>query len=646
MMRKIGLWLLLGFISFSVFSSENDFFFFSKKDREAIARSAKTEWGNAIIADLKEVVAERRKHELAVPLLEGGHFHDYFCPVHNLMFEFDWEKPMAHFCVACDSAWKGHKRADWAWVNKVHGENLKYLTASMYIYLATGEEEYAGFIRDMLLDYAGKYPTYFEHNVNRVATTVNGGKMFGQSLDEAVWASDAARAFNVAREVMTSAEIEKIETGYLQPCADMLLNRKYGGNWQVWHNSGLIALGVALRNDSIVDVALNDGKCGYYHLFRQHVYDDGWWSEGSPIYHFYPLRAMLLSADAVRCRGIDLYDEKLFNMLYSPSRGVYADLKFPAHNDGWYGESLVAQVKLYEIAYKRYGDPQFRNILSHCYAKTERLDPEALLNPENIEAGNGFFQQEGVNFPDLGVGILRSGHKTVVLKYGPHGGGHGHPDKLSISVHDGEKEIVTDMGTSAYGVPDFTRWYRKTVAHNTVVVDKKDQVPSTGKLISFETSADGGTVEAMAEDAYPGVKMERNLRLKKNMLTDEFRCESGENRVYDYVLIFSNPVSLADNGKSVEWDDEPGYRIIENVKNHSAPASFTCKTDGAEIRFTLPKNVGFEVFTGEAPGIPPSNPAARTGQELGKIKNRKCYPLIIRVKGEQMNIKAVWKFEK
>jgi len=644
MMKRIGLWLLLGFISFSVFPSENDYFFFSKEDREAIAQSAKTEWGKAIIANLKEVVTERRKHKLAVPLLEGGHFHDYFCPVHNLMFEFDWEKPMAHFCPACDSVWKGHKRFDWAWVNKVHEANLKYLTASMYIYLATGEKKYAGFIRDMLLDYAGKYPTYFGHNVNREATTVNGGKMFGQSLDEAVWASDAARAFNVAREVMTPAEIEKIETGYLQPCADMLLNRKFGGNWQVWHNSGLIALGVALQNDSIIDVALNDGKCGYYQLFRQHVYDDGWWSEGSPIYHFYPLRAMLLSADAVRCRDIDLYDGKLFNMLYSPSRGVYADLTFPAHNDGWYGESLVAQVKLYEIAYKRYGDPQFRNIFFQCYSKTERLDPEALLNPENIEAGNGSFQQEGINFPDLGVGILRSGNKIVVLKYGPHGGGHGHPDKLSISVHDGEKEIATDMGTSAYGVPDFTRWYRKTVAHSTVVVDKKDQIPSTGKLISFQTSKDGGTVEAAAEEAYPGVKMERKLRLKKNKLTDEFYCESDENHVFDYVLIFANPVSLSGEGVPMEWNDEPGYRIVENVKIHSVPASFTCKTDGAEIRFTLPKNIGSEVFTGEAPGIPPSNPGARKSKMTNKSESRKCYPLIIRIKRKEMNVRASWKF--
>lgn len=67
--------------------------------------------------------------------------------------------------------------------------------------------------------------------------------------------------------------------------------------------------------------------------------------EGSPTYHYYPLRAMMLSAEALRCRNINLYDRKLLDMLASPAQGVYADLSFPAHNDGWYGESLLAQTK-------------------------------------------------------------------------------------------------------------------------------------------------------------------------------------------------------------------------------------------------------------------------------------------------------------
>jgi hypothetical protein len=138
--------------------------------------------------------------------------------------------------------------------------------------------------------------------------------------------------------------------------------------------------------------------------------------------------------------------------------------------------------------------------------------------------------------------------------------------------------------------------------------------------------------------------MERKLRLKKNKLTDEFRCESGENRVYDYILIFSSPVSLSGEGVPVEWDDEPGYRIIENVRKFSVPGSFRCKTDGVEIQFSLQKDDDFEVFTGEAPGIPPSNPGARKSKMTNKSESRKCYPLIIRIKGKEMNVRASWKF--
>lgn len=51
-----------------------------------------------------------------------------------------------------------------------------------------------------------------------------------------------------------------------------------------------------------------------------------------------------------------------------------------------------------------------------------------------------------VHFKETGYAVLRSGTKTVVMKYGPHGGGHGHPDKLSISIHDGERRLYRIWG--------------------------------------------------------------------------------------------------------------------------------------------------------------------------------------------------------
>ena len=63
--------------------------------------AAKTEWGQKIIKTLKDTVDSRRKFQLHVPLLEGGHIHDYFCPEHKVRFSFDWNKPEAHYCSQC-----------------------------------------------------------------------------------------------------------------------------------------------------------------------------------------------------------------------------------------------------------------------------------------------------------------------------------------------------------------------------------------------------------------------------------------------------------------------------------------------------------------------------------------------------------------
>ena len=48
--------------------------------------AAKTEWGQKIIKTLKDTVDSRRKFQLHVPLLEGGHIHDIFAPNTKYVF--------------------------------------------------------------------------------------------------------------------------------------------------------------------------------------------------------------------------------------------------------------------------------------------------------------------------------------------------------------------------------------------------------------------------------------------------------------------------------------------------------------------------------------------------------------------------------
>lgn len=620
--------------------AERDFYFFSDDEKKDMKQSATMEWGKRVLDSLRLVVEERLRHPLEVPMLEGGHLHQYCCPVHNVTFTFNWDKPTSHYCPVCKKEWNDKNAYNWAWVNWVHAHNLDYLNACMYLYLATDERKYAEYIRDMLLDYARKYPTYMVHNSNREPSEAHSGKMFAQSLDEAVWATDAARAYDVAKPVITLEEQRFIEKGYLRECANLLLRRKDGGNWQAWHNSGLAALGVALHDDAILDVVLNDEKYGYKALMKKHVYPDGWWNEGSPTYHFYPLRAILLTAEAFQCRKVDLFDDHLRKMFVSPILGTYRDLTFPAHNDGWYGESLLAQVKLYELAYHYYKDSLLLNTLADCYTRTERVNPEALINPIEIKSLFSTVTLKSCTFDNLGVTLLKSGTNTVVLKHGSHGGGHGHPDKLSISIHNGKREILSDLGTCAYGVPDYTKWYRKTLGHNTVVVDGKDQLASDASLVQFKPSSKGGTVVAEANDVYAGVMMKRKVSLKDNLVEDVFTCASDSEHVYDYVLLLNDKPVLNSHGIPTMLDDSEAYLQVKNVKRYKTTDAFSFKVgkDCVEIKSAT----FFDVFIGEASGIPPTNPGVKTKEGTEKRSVLPCYPLIVRTTAKRLDLKMNW----
>lgn len=616
------------------------FRFFSPEDVARMRESARSERGARLVEAMRRGVEQRLEHDLEVPALEAGHGHFYVCPIHNVTFAFRWDHPTAHYCAACGKEYRGVSRYDWGWVNFLHGRNQGFLMNCMYLYLLTDEPLYAGYVRDMLLDYANRYPGYMVHDVWRKPTEGHSGKMFGQSLDESVWFSHAARAYAAVRETLSDDQRQKIERDLFRPAADLLLRRRDGGNWQVWHNCGLAALGVALRDDGLIRVALDDPECGYRALMARYVYADGWWNEGSPIYHFYPLGAMVMTAEAVRCRGIDLYDGQLFDMFASPVRGVYPDLTFPAHNDGWYGESLLAQAGLYEAAYARYRDPLFRDVLAQCYRRTERGGGYALLNPEPISPAAEPLRQPSCRFPDAGFALLRSPQATVVLKYGPHGGGHGHPDKLSVSIHDGEKELLSDFGTSAYGAPDYTKWYRRTLAHNTVTVDGRDQRASTGECLAFEARPDGGTICARAGEAVPGVEMTRRLTLRGGRLSDRFDCRSKERHRYDYVLLFNERPRIGGRSLGPATFEEEPYDRIRDVERYAVGRSFALRTGDAEVRIAVSDRA--EVFVGEASGIPPTNPGVRTASGSEKRPVLPAYPVIVRMTGADATFDAQW----
>ncbi|HEY6554738.1 MAG TPA: alginate lyase family protein [Vicinamibacteria bacterium] len=116
-------------------------------------------------------------------------------------------------------------------------------------------------------------------------------------------------------------------------------------------------------------------------------------------------------------------------------------------------------------------------------------------------------------FPSSGHYLLQSGagadRMSVLFDCGELGFGaiaaHGHADALSFTLRLGGHDVLVDPGTYDYFThPDWRRYFRSSVSHNTLVVDDRDQSEMQGlflwgrravaRCIAFEPGEGGGRV--------------------------------------------------------------------------------------------------------------------------------------------------------
>lgn len=96
-------------------------------------------------------------------------------------------------------------------------------------------------------------------------------------------------------------------------------------------------------------------------------------------------------------------------------------------------------------------------------------------------------------FPHAGYYLLGDRYETadevrMIVDAGPLGylsiAAHGHADALSFVLSVGGEEVLVDPGTYAYHTaPQWRRYFRSTRAHNTVLVDERDQSDQSGNFM-------------------------------------------------------------------------------------------------------------------------------------------------------------------
>ena len=598
---------------------------------------------------LRDEVEDFYARPVGVQALPGGYYHDYFCPQHAVQLVFETDSPTLHRCPVDGATFSGEP-FDSAWRWSVNNRLAESALRLAVLWKLEGEERNRQSVQEILLGYAAAYDGYKAYSGWRPD---NHGLAQFSTLDEAVWSIPLAWSFDLIRSTLSDAQRKEIVGKLLLPAAEFLMERHFGGihNFACWHNAAIGTIGAVTGSEELLTFAI-DGQNGFHTQAREGILADGLWFEGSFSYHFYTVAALLLLAKATA--NLPKWDLRqhpaLAAVLRAPVLCAYPDGSLPATNDCWYFTSLNDDCchgvpkapAFYEIGNAWFDEPLFGQVLARAYQQGPRESLDALLyGATDLESGaDGGLRLPSVEMPASGYAILRSqpeeeaepsaaSEQYLLLKYGVHGGGHGHPDKLALTLYARGERQAPDLGTPGYGIDLFQGWYRQTISHNTVVLDGKSQPAGAGRSIAFRADgpfqiADAAIdwsedtvsgidvptygVDEEAPKVYEGAKMRRAVLARGDYFVDLFLVDAGRERRIDW--IFRNRGVLAPLGDGVpivpsELEGE-GYEYIEDLSTRPAYESIALNWEFGEtgMKLFLAEMNGTTLYAGPAPGYP------------------------------------------
>ena len=552
---------------------------FKKSDISGIREKISTnKWAENEFNSLKRNADSWLTRQVRLPDRGGQWYHYYSCPEHGARLRT--ESPTRHVCPVDGKVFTGYPYDDVVIMSEHNGFANALKTLGI-IYQLTGEKKYALKAKEILLAYAEKYRSYPLHNIHG-EPKIGGGKVGPQTLDESTWLITMVEGADCIWETLTQDEVRKVTEGLFIPATDVIRQHKMGiHNIQCWKNSAVGMTGLLLGNTEILKEALH-GEVGYFNQMKKGVMNDGAWYEGAWGYHFYTVSALLHFTEACHNCGINLYIEELKKMFDAPISMAMPNLDLPPFNDSG-TVNLPSMASLYEVAFARFKDNRYWLVIDSA----DRSNLNALLYGQEFIGGKPVFLINSTNYPDSGYAILSAGKGInstwFCMDYGPHGGGHGHPDKLSFVFYSKGEVLAPDPGTANYGVPIQANWFRTSIAHNTLTVDETSQLPAQGSCLSFISDRDFSAVLSHAGKIYSDVDFYRASALFGEdllVIADTIKCS--RQHILD-VAYHQNGVFIEQPGMTLEkLSDKPGYNQLRSIR--------TFKTnDFVKVMFLSPK---------------------------------------------------------
>lgn len=313
----------------------------------------------------------------------------------------------------------------------------------------------------------------------------------------------------------------------------MLISQgQLASNYTAWLNAAGVAAGraaAAVREEAWEGAGRwLEGEHGLYAHLRAAVADDGWEWEGSTYYHGFVLRAALL---ALRSTAPSALPADVVRVLAGMTDVLAAVATpggvLPALHDGPYRRNALGLEWLELIALAQQSVPSDALAAVADRVRAELGDADDALDRElgGWFAGPPLLRRAApapvTVFPSTGYAVLRAAGVHALVDFGPHGGSHGHRDKLSLYLYGDTTAWQPDPGQVPYAHPEFRDLYTSTAAHPAFRVDGAEQAECAGAL----TAADAVSVTAEVTEAYEGVRAVRRVAVGPCYLVDLLTVE-------------------------------------------------------------------------------------------------------------------------
>ncbi|MBB6734071.1 heparinase II/III domain-containing protein [Cohnella zeiphila] len=468
----------------------------------------------------------------------AGWGHHYFCDRCFAALIFDPGKPGEHRCSGCGEL-RVAQEADDAWTYLYRTSACSQVFNAAVLYKLYGEAKYMAYIRQVLAFLCDHYGQF------EVRTPPNQeGRFTGCDLTDGVAVIWLLNGMELVKEEFSAAELETYKNRFFLPEAAFLIE-KVGvtPNIICWMKAAAGMTGLFF-DERIWCERAAEGEHGIQKRLEEGLLPEGFWYEASMHYHFYCAEGLTYYLAFCRIYGYDfpMMEDGLLRMYRYPVQYAFTNGEFPNPNDGWPLLRFGNYAQLYEWTRNLHDEPAFRYALSLSYDKADESLPGANIGGvarllfgrdwenerfDGLPPDSGLPDGRSRYDPDVFFALLRSGEAELFLKYGFTMRGHSHADLMNFELFFKDQVLSRDISNSGYGSELFREWQRKTIAHNSVMIDKQTQPNRPrGRMVAFD--GEGGAISVAADEIYPGYGFARSMRLHPNRLEDRFEVKPVE----------------------------------------------------------------------------------------------------------------------